>query len=113
MKFKLKDGFPFGWEGLKGWAYNSKEDFPNSSAAYFEITGKHGKIKTTKSDRIYFVIEGKGEFIIDKKVVPVEKTDVIIIPKNTPYDYRSIDSTMKLFLVHCPAFDPEAEVKLE
>jgi mannose-6-phosphate isomerase-like protein (cupin superfamily) len=110
MKFKLKNAFQFGWEGLKGWAYNSKDDFPNASAAYFEVNGAHGKIKTTESDRIYFVVEGKGEFVINGKGIPVEKTDVIIVPKNTPYDYNGI---MKLFLIHSPAYDPEAEMKLE
>ena len=113
MKFQLKNAKKFGWRGLKGWAYNSKEDFENASAAYFEVTGSHGKVKTTRSDRIYFVIEGKGEFIIDGKIAPVEKTDVVIIPKNTPYDYRTTEGVLKLFLVHTPAFHPDYEVNLE
>jgi len=113
MKFTLKKAFKFGWEGLKGWAYNSRGDFPNASAAYFEVTGSHGKVKTTKSDRIYLVLDGQGEFTIDGKIIPVEKTDVVIVPKNTPYDYKATKGTLKLFLVHCPAFDPEADVKLE
>ncbi len=110
MKFEKKDARVFGWRGLKGWAYNSKEDFPTASAAYIEVTGKHGKIKTTKSDKIYFIISGKGKFIINGKETQVKKTDVVIIPKNTPYDYSG---KMKLFLVDTPAFDPECEVKLE
>ena len=113
MRFKLKDAYKFGWKGLKGWAYNSKNDFPNASATYFEVTGKHGKIKTTKSDRVYLVLEGKGEFIINDKVINVEKDDVIIVPKNTPYDYKAKRGIMKLFLVHTPAFEPEAEEKLK
>ena len=113
MKFTKEKAFKFGWEGLEGWAYNSKEDFPNANAVYFEVTGKHGKVKSTKSDRVYLVLDGQGEFIIDEEVIPVEKSDVIIVPKNTPYDYRTTSGTLKLFLVHCPAFDPEAEVKLE
>lgn len=110
MKFKLKDAYKFGWNGLKGWAYNSKDDFNNASAAYFEVDGSHGKVKTTKSDRVYLVLDGSGEFIIDEKIIKVEKMDVIIVPKNTPYDYKG---KMKLFLVHCPAFDENAEVKFE
>jgi mannose-6-phosphate isomerase-like protein (cupin superfamily) len=110
MKFKLKNSFKFGWKGLKGWAYNSKEDFLGASAAYFEVDGAHGKVKTTLSDRIYFILEGKGEFIINDKIIPVEATDVVIVPKNTPYDYRG---KMKLFLVHTPAFNADHEIKLE
>ncbi len=114
MKFTLNKAFKFGWEGLKGWAYNSEDDFPNASAAYFEVIGKHGKVKNIKSDRIYFVLDGKGEFIIDEKSISVKKTDVVIVPKNTPYDYRATGgTTLKLFLVHFPAFDAEADIKLE
>lgn len=113
LKFKIKDAYKFGWEGLKGWAFNSKEDFERASAAMFEVTGRHGKVKSLISDRVYLVLEGKGEFIINGEVIPVEKDDVIIIPKNTPYDYRVAEGTMKLYLVHIPAFDETKEVKLE
>ncbi len=112
-KFTFKNAHQFGWEGLKGWGYNSKEDFSNASAAYFEVTGSHGKVKTTKSDRVYFVVDGKGEFVVDGEKIPVEESDVVIVPKNTPYDYKVKEGTMKLFLVHVPAYDEEAEVKLE
>lgn len=113
MKFTLKDADKFNWEGLKGWAYSSKEDFENASGAYIEITGSHGKIKTLKSDRVYYVIDGKGEFIIDDEVIPVEKSDVVIVPSNVVYDYRAKEGTLKLFLVHTPAYDSDSEVSLE
>jgi mannose-6-phosphate isomerase-like protein (cupin superfamily) len=111
-KYQLKDALPFGWEGLKGRAYNGKEDFLNASAAYFEITGNHGRVKNTKSDRIYYVLGGHGEFVVGDEVILVEKSDVIIVPTNTEYDYRALDDTLKLFLVHAPAFDPKYDVKI-
>lgn len=113
MKFKLEDAKKFGWEGLKGWAYSSEEDFENASAAYFEVKDSHGKVKSTLSDRVYFVIEGKGEFNIDGEEMLVEKEDVIIVPKDAPYDYKAKSEVLKLFLVHVPAFSPEHEVELE
>ena len=115
MKFTKNKAFEFGWEGLRGWSYNSKEDFSNLSAAYFEVTGKHGKVKTTKSDRIYYVLDGEGQFEIEDKIISVKKTDVIIIPKNTSYDYwvKTKGEMMKLYLVHSPTFDSESEVGLE
>ena len=113
MKYRLKNAFKFAWEGLTGWAYNSRNDFPNMSAAYFEVTGRHGKVKTTKSDRVYLVLDGQGEFMIDGKTISVEKTDVVIVPKDTAYDYKAVKGTLKLFLVHCPAYDPESEINLE
>ncbi len=113
FKFKLKDAYKFGWKGLKGLAFNSREDFERASASMFEVTGKHGKVKSLISDRVYLVLEGRGEFIINEEIVPVEKDDVIIIPKNTPYDYRAVEGTLKLFLVHTPAFNETEEVILE
>ena len=113
MKFSLKDAHEFKWEGLKGWAYNSKEDFANASGAYFELTGSHGKVRTDKSDRVYFVVGGEGEFTIGGKVFSVGEKDVVIVPKNTPYDYRARGGVLKLFLVHTPAFDPDFEIKLD
>ena len=99
LKFKIKDGYKFGWKGLKALAYNSKEDFERASAAIFEVTERHGKVKSLVSDRVYLVLEGKGEFITKEEIVPVEKSDVVIVPKNTPYDYRAIKGKLKVFLV--------------
>ncbi len=113
MKFTLEKAKKIGWEGLEAWVYSSKEDFANASGIYFEVTGRHGKIKTSLSDRVYFVIEGQGEFIIDEQRHPVKDKDMIIIPKNTPYDYKAVEGMLKLFLVHTPAFDPEHEHSLE
>lgn len=114
MKFTLKGAKEFGREGLKGFAYNSAEDFLNASAAYLEVTGRHGKIKTTTSDRIYYVLDGNGIFTIGDENREVQKTDVVIIPKNTPYDFKAMNgSVLKMFLVHTPAFDPDTDIKLE
>ena len=109
-KFTFENTFKFGWEGLEGFAYNSKEDFANASTAIFNVSKKHGRCKSLVSDRVYYVLEGTGEFIIEDKKISVKATDVIIVPKNTEYDYMG---TMKLFLVHTPAFDPSQEVDFE
>lgn len=76
----------------------------------FVVTDRHGRAKNLKSDRIYFVIEGTGEFIISEETIPVKETDVVIVPKNTEYDYKG---KMKIFLVHSPAYDPEADIDIE
>jgi len=110
LKFTLERAFQFGWEGLKGWAYNSANDFPRASAAIFEVTTHHGKVKSTISDRVYYVLEGNGDFVVGEEVVHVKAQDVVIVPKNTPYDYRG---KMRLFLVHVPAYDESGEVKME
>ena len=112
MKFKLENAPEIGWEGLKLRPYNTKEEFDGASGAYFEVTGSHGRTKTTCSDRVYLILDGVGEFDIDGEIFKVEKTDMIIVPKNTSYDYTAVDdTTLKMFLVHTPAFDKAKEVK--
>ena len=114
MKFSIKDGHDFGWNGLKAKAINSKDEFENASAAYFEVTGSHGKVKTELSDRIYLVLEGEGLFVINDEEMAVTKDDVLIVPKNTPYDYWATKGfTLKLYLVHTPAYDPSYEHHLD
>ncbi|KKU19546.1 MAG: hypothetical protein UX31_C0005G0036 [Candidatus Nomurabacteria bacterium GW2011_GWA1_46_11] len=113
MKYSLKDANEIGWEGFKAWVYNTSEDFPNLSGLYIELSNRHGKVKSTKSDRAYLVLEGKGLFTIDGKDIPVEEMDLVIVPKDTPYDYKTEGGTVKMFLIHSPAYDRDAEVKLD
>lgn len=110
MKFTLKKGSNFDRGDIKGTAFNTKEQFSRMSAAIFSVKGKHPKMKSLNSDRLYFVIQGRGLFNINNQQVQVNKNDVIIIPRNIPYSYQGV---MKCFLVHAPAFDREKEVKLE
>ena len=109
-KFTEKDAYKLGWEGLKISSYSEGTDFERASCGVFEVTTHHGKVKSTKSDRIYYVLEGEGYFEIDGQHIDVRPTDVVIVPRNTIYDYFG---KMKLFLVHTPAFDPQKEVKYD
>ena len=79
------------------------------SGTLTEIDGNHGAIKCLKEDRIYFITEGSGKFIIDNKEDTVSVDDLIFIPKNTPYN---IIGKMKYFLVCSPEFNPKDDVFL-
>ncbi len=79
-------------------------------AALIEINGNHGKVKALKSDRIYFIISGKGAFIVDGKEQEVSEGDLVFIPHNTPYN---IIGKLKFFLVNSSAFDPKEDVRLD
>lgn len=83
---------------------------PKYSAALIEINGNHGKIKALKSDRIYFILSGKGIFEVAGEKHEATKGDLIFIPKKTPYN---IIGKMKYLLVNSPAFNPKEDVNLE
>ena len=90
---------------IRGYKINS-----NFSGSLIEINGNHGALKCLKEDRIYFIIDGHGKFIIDNQETVVSTNDLIFIPKNTPYN---IIGKMKYFLICSPEFNPDDDVFLE
>ncbi|OIN89542.1 hypothetical protein AUJ59_01265 [Candidatus Beckwithbacteria bacterium CG1_02_47_37] len=108
LKFTKTTGYKFDRGDIKGFSFNTKEQFSHMSAAWFECNGKHPKMKSFNSDRLYFILQGKGEFIVNNQSVTVKQKEVIIIPKNTPYNYKG---KFTCFLVHCPAFDRKQEIR--
>jgi len=102
------------WDGFSCWVYNSGDDFGPASGLYIQLSGRHGKIKSKVSDRVYLLLSGRVEFNIDGKTTIAGEEDVIIVPKNTPYDYwNKSDNTSELFLVHTPAYQHNQEVRFE
>jgi len=79
------------------------------SGALIEINGNHGKIKCINEDRIYFIINGNGKFIINDEETEVGAEDVIFVPKNAPYN---IIGKMKFFMICSPEFNPDDDVHL-
>jgi len=77
---------------------------PNFSGSLIEIDGEHGETKSLREDRIYFVLEGSGKFIVDGEEDQVSPNDLVFVPKNTPYN---MIGQMKYLLVHSPEFKPK------
>lgn len=86
--------------------YKINSDF---SAALIEINGDHGKVKCLGEDRIYFILDGEGKFAIGDEINDVSPSDLIFIPKNTPYN---IIGKMKYFLICSPEFNPMDDLHL-
>lgn len=102
------------WDGFLGWEYNNANEFNSASGLYIQLSGRHGKVKSNVSDRVYLVLDGEVEFDIEGKSIIANKDDVVIVPRNTPYDYwKSSDSMAELFLVHTPAYRHSQEVRFE
>ncbi|MDD4332646.1 MAG: hypothetical protein PHT51_00865 [Patescibacteria group bacterium] len=83
---------------------------PQFSGALIEIDGDHGKIKCLNEDRIYYIVEGAGDFFIEEEKFSVKKDDVIFVPMNTVYNFIG---RMKIFLVCSPEFKKGDDVHLE
>ena len=86
--------------------YKINSDF---SAALIEINGDHGKLRCIGEDRIYFILDGEGKFVIGDEESDISPNDLIFVPKNTPYN---IIGKMKYFLICSPEFNPKDDVFL-
>lgn len=66
---------------------------------YAELDGDHGEVHTTESERIYFILEGEGEFVYGGETIIVQKDDVITVPPETVYNYHPTGGkTLKILL---------------
>jgi mannose-6-phosphate isomerase-like protein (cupin superfamily) len=109
MKFAFKDAYHWGNPGYEG-SYGNKDVSPAASASLVALDGKHGAARSPVSDRLVYILEGSGEFKVGKETHSVAATDVVIIPKNTPFD---LEGKLRCLVVHMPAYDHESEVFLD
>jgi mannose-6-phosphate isomerase-like protein (cupin superfamily) len=109
MKMTKAEAARWAYGDLEGWSYGSKDTSPTATASVVHVNGRHGRGKTTVSDRLFYILEGTGEFEVGDRRFPVEATDIVVVPKDTPFDYNG---TLRLLVVHVPAYDHDHEVAL-
>ena len=84
----------------------TKDSSENVSLAVSEATNHSETTKNIRSDRVYYVLEGKLIVKKNDKEFVAEPGDTIFIPKNTEYHF---EGTFKAILINSPAFRPEDE----
>lgn len=110
MKLKLTDGIPFEVGGVKGHAVTAGTAITSGDVASLKVDGRHGRTKTTLSDRFYYVVLGTGTFEVGNKSFQISTGDLVVVPRDTPYDF---EGRLDLLMFCSPAFDPSKEVVLD
>lgn len=83
------------------------EDYPPVNVVHVSVKKGHfQEFYDVKSSYIYYVISGKGMFVLNDEKIEAEATDLIVIPPNTRIHYFG---TMEMILTVCPAFDEKNE----
>jgi mannose-6-phosphate isomerase-like protein (cupin superfamily) len=96
MKIAKTAASRFSWG--KVWGRNYKFPAENVSVLYAKLNEPHGQVSTTKYCRYYYVLKGKGEFVIGDEIFQVTNGDVIMVPPNTKYDYKPITPSLEIIL---------------
>ena len=81
------------------------------SVTWVRIWGHHKKMVCDDSDRVYYIIEGQGEFQVGEDPPGrVATGDFVFIPGGVPYVF---DGDMKYLVMNGPAFLPGSDRELE
>ena len=83
----------------------------NDDLSLTRISSEKGHFEEFKhlSCFIYYVIQGKGVFVLNDEEVEAKKGDVVSIPPNTRIHYFG---NMELILIVNPPFKPENETHI-
>jgi mannose-6-phosphate isomerase-like protein (cupin superfamily) len=80
---------------------------PNLSVTWVRINGHHDRIVNHVCDRVYYVLEGAGQFQLeDGPLEHVEAGDAVFIPRGTPYEFGG---EMTYLVINAPAFVPDSD----
>jgi mannose-6-phosphate isomerase-like protein (cupin superfamily) len=94
-------------QGVRMRIYNTKEQCPEASIVYQEtLMGHHEEFYHSKSNFIFYVIEGSGTWFIEDKPFHVEAGDVVIIPPDHRFYYKG---TLKQLCITAPSWEVEHE----
>jgi mannose-6-phosphate isomerase-like protein (cupin superfamily) len=100
MKIEQAQSVRHDWDKVKSWNYKLKHLSPYQSVVYAEITDDHGEVNTNDVERIYYIVDGKGEFVIGQEITGVAKDDVFTVPPHTIYNYHSLPgNVLKVVLI--------------
>lgn len=98
--------------GLEIRDYTAERDGSSSMAEITVPAGtRHKRAWSKRSDKYYYVIDGRLSFIVDNQVVDLSTGDACIIRRGARFSYENKTvAVAKLLLVHTPSFDLAEEV---
>lgn len=80
------------------------------SATWVQIHGRHGRIRSDRATRLYYILDGRGSMTVGDTRFDVAAGDLAIVPRGIDYDYEGV---MTLLLVNQPAFQPGDDIRLD
>ena len=112
MKIERESLKPIKFGGLEILDYTVELDGSSSIAEITVPSGaRHKQARSKRSDKYYYVIDGRLSFIVDDQLVELSTGDVCIIRRGERFSYENTTGvTSKVLLVHTPNFNLDKEV---
>jgi len=86
--------------------YVTKETSKGFSLAVVALRGLHGKVRSSVSDRGYYILQGRANVFVGDESSEVSVGDAVFIPAGT---WHAIEGDVKYCVINSPAFDPKFE----
>lgn len=107
MIFKFENTKPIEKHGVKMFIYNTGEECPQAAVVYQKTKKGHmEEFYHEKSAFIYYILEGKGTWIIEDEEYEVKAKDVIIVPPGKRFYFKG---ELEQICVTAPAWDEKYE----
>ena len=85
-------------------------DEPPLSATWVRLEGRHRRLRTDASDRLYVVLDGEGTIHVDGTDHDVVHGDLVVVPRGAPYELRG---TLTYLVLNVPAFREGDDIYLD
>lgn len=100
IKVSKDNAIQSNWGDMKSLNWKLPDLRGGTSVVIAEFNSPHGRTKAKKDrERIYYILEGEGEFESEDEKILVQTGDVIAIPPATSYNYRPTKGTLKVLVV--------------
>lgn len=81
---------------------NPAEHGPDISLTWVRLDGRHRRLRTDRSTRVYYVLDGSATFALgDDPPFETYAGDVVVVPRGMPYKF---EGSMTYLVVNGPAF---------
>ena len=98
VKISLSDAVSHNRNGVVARYYQLPDVENGKTVAYAEFSGEHGERTIGEHVRIYYVLEGQGEFLVNGVKYPVDRGDLVTIPPHATYNLWPQGRTIKVLL---------------
>jgi mannose-6-phosphate isomerase-like protein (cupin superfamily) len=72
------------------------------SVTWVRLAGRHRRLRTDRSARVYYVLEGSAAFVLgEEPELEARQGDVVVVPRGVPYEFRG---EMTYLVLNAPAF---------
>ena len=107
MVYRKEDAVKIEKYGVRMRIYNGREDCPQAAVAYQETEKGHAEeFIHHKSAFIYYILEGRGTWVIEGEEHEAGAGDVVIVPPGKRIYFRG---NLKQICVTSPAWEQEQE----